>query len=132
MQLTVSRQTYTPRSTCGTLSIDGEFQCFTLEPHADQSQGKPFSIPEGTYQVTLEFSPKFKCDTPHVQHVPGFEAIEIHYGNFPKDTEGCCLVGTTHAPDFVGNSRAAFAELMAKLKAAGTPLSVTYEKAAVP
>lgn len=34
------------------------------------------------------------------------------------DTEGCLLVGQTYAQDFVGNSRAAFNALFAKMQKA--------------
>ena len=33
--------------------------------------------------------------------------MEIHVGNFPKDTEGCLLLGTDRGPDEVLNSKAA-------------------------
>jgi hypothetical protein len=32
------------------------------------------------------------------------------------DTEGCILVGSTHAKDFVGNSRATFAKLLERIE----------------
>jgi len=51
MQLTVNRKWHSPNSTIGTLSIDGQYFCNTLEPRADRSQGKPYCIPAGTYSV---------------------------------------------------------------------------------
>ena len=80
MQLTVNRMWYSPNSTIGTLSIDGQHFCNTLEPRADQSQGKPSCIPAGTYQVQLSPSARFKMNTPHVMNVPGFTEIEIQIG----------------------------------------------------
>jgi len=123
MELTVQRLAPTPNSTPGMMDIDGIFFCYTLEPRSDTTHGKPYCIPAGTYPVTLEMSPKFGFVTPHVNDVPGFTEIEIHIGNFPKDTEGCCLVGFSRAEDFVGDSREAFAALMAKLV---EPISITY------
>jgi hypothetical protein len=50
--------------------------------------------------------------------VPNFTGIRIHPGNVAADTEGCILVGQTEGKDFIGNSRAAFKPLFAKLEAA--------------
>lgn len=127
MQLTVTRVWHTDLSTCGTLDVDGVFQCYTLEPRADQSQGKPYCIPAGNYVVTLAWSSHFQCLTPHIENVPGFTEIEIHWGNFPKDTEGCTIVGQTHTPDFVGFSKNAFLALIQKL-VGQKQISITYKE----
>ncbi len=50
--------------------------------------------------------------------VPGFTGIRIHIGNFPKDTEGCILVGTKLGIDKVVNSKIAFDGLMQHFDAA--------------
>ena len=128
MNITVERKWFTANSTVGEMSLNGAFFCYTLEPRADQSQGKPYCIPAGQYSVTLQMSARFQMITPHVMNVPGFSEIEIHPGNYPKDTEGCCLVGSTRETDFVGNSRATFAQLMPQLQAG--PISITYMDAA--
>jgi Family of unknown function (DUF5675) len=124
MNILVERKWFTDNSTCGQTSLDSKTFCYTLEPRADQSHGKPFCIPAGSYQVVLAFSPRFNMITPHVMDVPGFEEIEIHPGNYPRDTEGCCLIGATRAVDFVGNSRETFAKLMPQLQTG--PISITY------
>ena len=125
MKLVVQRDTFTVNSTSGELSIDETFFCYTLEPRSDRSEGKPYCIPVGTYPIALLESPRFGMVTPHVLDVPGFSEIEIHPGNFPGDTEGCCLVGGSRGVDFVGGSRRVFSGLMQKL-AGQTDLSVTY------
>lgn len=109
MNLTVQRKTLTSKSTIGQLYLDGTFQCYTLEPPARED--KPHSIPAGTYQLSFRWSPKFLQIMPHVENVPGFEEIELHWGNYPSDTEGCLILGQTVGPDFVGLSKAAFAKL---------------------
>jgi len=95
-------------------------ECWTLEPRADQSQGKPFCIPAGQYTWTKTLSPHFGFVVPLLAGIPGFTAVEIHPGNFPKDTHGCCIVGQIESHDFVGHSTVEFAALMAKLPDSGT------------
>lgn len=104
--------------------IDGEFFCYTLEPRQDQSKGKPYSIPAGTYKLGTGMSHRLKYVTPQVENVPGFTDILIHIGNYPKNTEGCCLVGSTRMEDFIGNSRLTFEKLMKELQ---FPATITYK-----
>ena len=115
MRLTLQRMWYTDESTCGRLLVDGEMFCYTMEPRKDQSRGKPYCIPQGAYTVILQPSPRFHMSTPHLLDVPGFSNIEIHPGNFPKDTEGCILVGSEHQEDMITGSRATFDKLMQQI-----------------
>lgn len=135
MHLTITRQQGTALSTPGLLDIDGIFQCYTLEPRMARLQGKPYAIPAGAYTLALERSPHFSAImgydflTPHVLGVPGFDYIEIHPGNKPADTRGCCLVGETRdpaAPDWIGNSVLAFTSLMARLQRCKGSLAISY------
>jgi hypothetical protein len=125
MKITVIRDTFTDNSTIGRMLLDDVQFCFTLEPRKDQSQGKPYCIPTGTYLVTLEMSGHFGEVTPHVQAVSDFTEIEIHPGNFSSDTEGCCLVGQTKSVDMVGVSRVVFAKLMERLQGQDN-ITITY------
>jgi hypothetical protein len=122
-QITVIRQTCDAVSTQSTVLLDSQPFGYGLEPRMDQSQGKPYAVPEGTYRVMLAFSERFGELTPHVLGVPGFDAVEIHPGNKPADTHGCLLIGLTEAPDWVGTSRVAFEKLMGLLQ---DPISITY------
>jgi Family of unknown function (DUF5675) len=125
MIVTVTRRWYSDLSIIGTLDIDGVFQCYTEEPHkpvGDNPQ-KPYCIPAGTYPVKVLMSPHFGVPVPTLFNVPGFEDIEIHNGNYPRDTHGCTLVGQTQSADFVGNSLLAFGSLMAKLP---SEFEITY------
>jgi hypothetical protein len=132
MNLGVIRMKFTSKSTTGMLYLDDAFFCFTLEPVTlgEGSEVKPRAIPVGRYRLTLRHSPRFGKIMPHVEVVKGFEGILIHVGNFPKDTEGCLLVGYGRQnEDFVGRSIAAFGDLMRKLQAAeaaGQENFITY------
>lgn len=122
LSLEVRRQWFTPKSTCGQLAIDGQPECFTLEPvtlPADDDR-KPRAIPAGTFPLTIRWSPRFHKAVPHVEKVPGFSSIEIHIGNFPDDTIACTCVGQTHATDYIGMSTVAWTQLMVKLYAGAT------------
>ncbi|WP_044003040.1 DUF5675 family protein [Hymenobacter swuensis] len=132
MHLTLKRTTFTTESTIGKLSIEGKFECYVLEdvvrkPGAGKVWGKT-AIPAGTYPVTITYSNRFRRLMPLLSGVKGFEGIRIHSGNTAADTEGCLLVGTSQAKDFVGNSRAAYAVLYNKLKTsidAGDGVTIT-------
>ena len=113
--LKILREWFTDKSTCGNLYLDDVWFCYTLEPRKDQSLGKPYCIPTGTYSFILQYSPRFKMTTPHLLDVPGFTNIEIHPGNYPIDTEGCLLVGSEHQENMVTGSRSTFDKLISNL-----------------
>jgi hypothetical protein len=123
MELTLNRIFLGSSATIGELLINDKHLCDTLEdrvrPEGEKVYGKT-AIPEGTYEVKLTHSPRFKKILPEILNVPNFSGIRIHTGNSSKDTEGCILVGTWDGEkeDWVGNSRIAFDELMALLEEA--------------
>lgn len=119
MNLLLNRETFSEQSTIGELSIDGTFACHTLEDVARPVKIKHQTcIPAGKYKVVIAPSNRFKRDLPRLLEVPSFDGILIHPGNTNQDTSGCILVGRTRAKDFVGESRAAFSELSAMIRAA--------------
>jgi hypothetical protein len=112
--------------TIGTLTINGVYECFTLEDVV-REDGRPVNawkipgktaIPTGTYDVIVTPSARFKRDLPIVLGVPGFDGVRIHPGNTDEDTEGCILVGLAKGPDYVSESRRALDQLFAKIKTA--------------
>jgi hypothetical protein len=123
MELTLNRIFLGSSATIGELLINDKHFCDTLEdrvrPEGEKVYGKT-AIPEGTYEVKLTHSPRFKKILPEILNVPNFSGIRIHTGNSSKDTEGCILVGTWDGEkeDWVGNSRIAFDELMTLLEEA--------------
>lgn len=135
MELDLQRDIKTDAVTLGSLSIDGAFECFTLEdpvrPEGVKIHGET-AIPAGRYRVILTQSPRFGRVLPLLLEVPGFEGVRIHPGNDTGDTEGCILVGTgrTVGPAEAGSishSRDAFSALFVKLEAALSPIWITIQ-----
>lgn len=116
MEMKVERCVFTDKSTRGLLYVNGEYECYTLEPAKKDGDEKPRAIPAGTYNVVLRMSEKHKRMVPGVEDVPGFSDIEIHPGNYPSDTLGCLLVGTDSARDLILHAQDAFHTLMEKLQ----------------
>ena len=123
MELTLNRIFLGSSATIGELLINDKYLCDTLEdrvrPEGEKVYGKT-AIPEGTYEVKLTHSPRFKKILPEILNVPNFSGIRIHTGNSSKDTEGCILVGTWDGEkeDRVGSSKIAFDKLMTLLEEA--------------
>lgn len=137
----------------GKLSIDDKYFCDTLED-ADRGltsdmtdeeikeikQKGITAIPTGRYKVVMNVqSPKFSkykqyefCEgyLPRLVDVPGYEGVLIHIGNYPKDTDGCILVGKNTVKGAVMNSTETFKQLYDILKAAdeaGEEIYITIE-----
>lgn len=127
MHIEVKRLIETDKSIIGEMFVDGQHECFCLEPSRKTPvhEGHP-CIAAGTYTVELTFSPKFKTMTPELMDVLGRSDIRIHWGNRPEDTLGCTIVGDGRAENWVSVSRVAFERLMTLLKTATDPITATY------
>lgn len=130
MNLTLIRK-YKKKDYCiGDLYIEDKFYCNTLEDTVrDINKDGTFNcgefkisghtaIPYGKYEVTVNYSPKFKRELPLLKNVPFFEGIRIHRGNTHKDTLGCILVGENTKKGMVLNSTKYEIEIVKKLKQA--------------
>ena len=128
MDLRVKRLEFSDDSTIGELSVDGQFECYTLEDKVRpvKIKGKT-AIPVGQYEVVINFSQRFQKPLPLLLNVPNFEGVRIHPGNIPANTEGCILVGDTRGVDFIGQSRAAFDRLFEKMKIAAETQKIFIE-----
>lgn len=124
VKLTLDRAQYGKDSTVGDIYINGVWECVSLE---DAVRDGPkiageTAIPEGTYEILITHSPRFRRMLPLLVDVPGFDGIRIHPGNTTEDSSGCLLVGENVTwPDgrpFLTKSKAAFDRLYAKLVAA--------------
>ena len=51
-----------------------------------------YIIPDGTYPVSVTYSPKFKKNLPLIDKVPKRSGIRIHTGTRPEHSQGCVLV----------------------------------------
>jgi hypothetical protein len=119
MIINVKRLYKTENSTIGELTIDGVFECFTLEDRERPVKIKnETAIPTGTYKVIINRSNRFKRLLPLLINVPNFEGVRIHPGNSNHDTEGCILVGRTRSKDYISQSRKAFDSLFIKMQKA--------------
>ena len=127
MLLEVRREPSGGGCTLGSLFVDGEFECFTLEdlvrevPELAVEKWKvpgKTAIPSGTYRVIVSMSARFQKLLPLLVDVPGFQGVRIHSGNVAADTEGCILVGNLRADAAVLDSRVAFQGLFPKIQAA--------------
>lgn len=107
IKLLVKREFFAETYTIGKLYVDGVYFCDTLEnPVRPEGVKIPneTAIPYGTYEVIVNFSPKFKRILPRLLNVPMFDGILIHRGNSVKDTSGCILVGENKVKGMVLNS----------------------------
>lgn len=123
MELKLNRIFLGSSATIGELYVDGEHIADTLEdrvrPEGEKIYGKT-AIPEGTYEMVLSYSPRFKKILPEILNVPNFTGIRIHCGNSSADSSGCVLVGTWDGEkeDWVSDSKVAFNKLMSLLQKA--------------
>jgi hypothetical protein len=119
MKIDIKRLHKCENSVIGELTVDGLWECYTLEDlERDIKIKGETAIPKGTYKVIINESNRFKRLLPLLLDVPGFEGVRIHSGNTNHDTEGCILVGRTRSNDFIGQSRKAFDKLFEKMKKA--------------
>ena len=124
MKLLLHRQTFSDKSSVGTLYVNGLKECHTLEDrdrHLEEGGEKVYgetAIPRNTYKVVITYSNRFKQPMPLLVDVTGFEGVRIHPGNTDQNTEGCILVGVGVGQDILYNSRQAYEKLFNKLEAA--------------
>ena len=119
MKIQIKRLHKTENSTIGEMTIDGIFECYTLEDRErDVKIKSETAIKKGTYKVIINHSNRFKRLLPLLLNVPEFEGVRIHAGNSNHDTEGCILVGKNRSLDYIGQSRKAFNSLFEKMQKA--------------
>ena len=80
----LTRKSRDGKAVRGCLRFEGQ-EIATLE-NAD------YIIPNGTYEVRVTWSPRFKRMLPLVMQVPGRSGIRFHRGTRPEHSKGCILV----------------------------------------
>ena len=128
MKLKVIREVKNDICTIGSLYINGEFFCYTLE---DKDRGlkqtdsllfiqtkKIFgltAIPSGTYKLIVNQSPKFKRMLPRILDIKGFDGVLIHRGNTADHSLGCILIGYKKGENSIFESTKAETDLVNRL-----------------
>lgn len=117
LELRLQRRFLGKDYTIGSLYIDDEYFCDTLEDvDRGLTQSTPLdeirkikiphetAIPTGVYRVIVNLSPAKKRMLPRMLDVSGFSGILIHRGNTKHDSSGCILVGENKVKGKVINS----------------------------
>ena len=128
LNITIKREILNDKRTIGKMYLNGEYFCDTLE---DKYRGQDLSntkidnetaIPNGIYNLIVNFSQKFQKSLPILLNVPFFTGIRIHTGANEKDTSGCILLG-----DYKNNVWSSNANYVKEL----TALIPQYSKAVI-
>lgn len=130
MEIKVVRNAPGKHAMTGTLYVNGEYVCHTLEdiPRKVKVKGET-AIPSGRYQVIFDFSDRFQKYMPHILNVPYFDGIRIHSGNTDHDTEGCLLLGLYISGETVVDSVKALTKFLkiVQLVEKSEKIFITYE-----
>lgn len=114
----ITRKWETEHATMSEFSITGtqpgeiSSGYFLERPGPDTTKsGLRKRIPVGTYHLKWQTVTNLNGVRPHLpvpwlynSDVPDSRYIYIHNGNYPHNTDGCLLIGTSRAPDMVGAS----------------------------
>ena len=135
MKIKLIREVKTDLSSIGSLYINDKYFCKTLEPfdvgldeHStladiyEAKHARKCAIPTGNYTISVnQTSPRFGKLAPYsdfggivprYEGIKGFAGVLMHIGNFPKDTDGCTLVGKYAKENAVTDSRVTWLALM--------------------
>lgn len=123
MRILVKRRFFGENYTIGSMFLNGEYFCDTIEDKYKDLSLEPkvdgeTAIPFGNYNVVLSFSSKFKRALPRLMDVPFFEGILIRSGNSEEKWSGCIIVGDNRVKGAVVYSRIREDELMRRLNLA--------------
>jgi len=128
MKLKVIREVKNDVCTIGSLFLNGEFFCYTLEDKdrgLKQSDSLLFiqtkkifgltAIPSGLYKLQVNQSPKFKRMLPRILDIKGFDGVLMHRGNTADHSLGCILIGYKKGKNSIFESTKAETDLVNRL-----------------
>lgn len=115
MNLTLTRDDQNDVRTLGVITNDADGSVVvpaTLElPWRNNAHGTwetASCIPAGVYTAFRFNSPHIGYELFQLANVPDRVGIDIHIGNYPKNSEGCILVGEAREENAIDQSRDAF------------------------
>ncbi|WP_018249855.1 DUF5675 family protein [Orenia marismortui] len=128
-EIRVIRKEETGEATLGEIYVDGEKIGHTLEPPWRQNKANESCIPPGEYNAFIRKrgSSRWNYDVIQLEEVFNRSAVQIHIGNYPKNTRGCILVGKGKGKNAVWSSRDAFEDLMSRLGKEELKVVVEYD-----
>lgn len=114
-------------SIVGDLSVNGAFVCYTLELAWLWNEKYKSCVPPGKYSAFLRHDHEDKWRI-ELTGVPGNRThVEIHIGNYPKDSVGCVLVGTSYSAGNVWDSGKAYEKLRVAYQRAPGAITVEFK-----
>jgi len=91
-KLEITRELKSDKGILGSLSVNDEHLCYTLELPWKENERNVSAIPVGEYKAILRYDKKDQWRL-QLDNVKDRDGIQIHIGNYTKDTKGCILVG---------------------------------------
>tara|TARA_R110002126_G_scaffold5579_1_gene29464 strand:- start:1185 stop:1595 length:411 start_codon:yes stop_codon:yes gene_type:complete len=118
-QARLTRIAANPREgTFGSLVLNGQPICNSLEPYSRDNQRRTSCINEGQYIVKKHKSPTYG-DTYMITDIQGRDLVLFHWGNRARNSEGCIVLGEEFGELYgdwaVLSSKKAFNEFIEKL-----------------
>lgn len=115
MNLTLQRTAQSEVCTHGQITNDADGSVVvpaTLEPAwRNNAHGAPdvaSCIPAGVYPALRLKSPRLQYELFQLANVQDRVGIDLHIGNYPRDTDGCILLAEKADGDAVDSSKEAF------------------------
>ncbi len=127
--VTIKRDNVKSGCITGFLYVNGDLICVTLELPWKDNNTDASCVPYGTYYGNFRYdkSDKWRIE---LLDVPKRSSVQIHIGNYPWETTGCILVGTSADPNncTISGSKDAYELLrQAFIFSDGQSLRVTFE-----
>ena len=122
--ITIQRESSTERSISSKLTVQSDrvsdgFSGYAVEPMRGGVDESKDPVKAGTYEAFLRTD--HNPNRVELRNVPGYTHIQIHVGNDPiEESDGCFLVGTSRATDWVSNSVSAMKQIIHIIKRDGT------------